>query len=69
MIRGCGLVGVGVAFLEEVCHWRWALFNVSKLHGSSSVCPSLPENPDVELTIPMSVSIPCSPADDNVLNP
>ena len=29
----------------------------------------LPENPDVELTIPMSVSIPCSPADDNVLNP
>ena len=24
-IRRCGLVGVGVALLEEVCHWGQAL--------------------------------------------
>jgi hypothetical protein len=24
-IRRCGLVEVGVAFLEKVCHWEWAL--------------------------------------------
>ena len=24
-IRGCGLVGAGVALLEEVCPWVWAL--------------------------------------------
>ena len=24
-IMECGLVGGGVALLEEVCHWGWAL--------------------------------------------
>ena len=25
LLGGCGLFGVGVALLEEVCHWEWAL--------------------------------------------
>ena len=24
-IRSCGIVGVGMALLEEVCPWGWAL--------------------------------------------
>jgi hypothetical protein len=24
-IRRCGFVGIGVALLEEMCHWGWAL--------------------------------------------
>jgi hypothetical protein len=37
---GCGLVGVGVALLEEECHWQWApRFQKPK---PSSVSLSLP---------------------------
>jgi hypothetical protein len=39
-LRRCGLMGVGVALLEEVCHWGWALrFQILK---PSPVWHSLP---------------------------
>ena len=48
-IGSCGLVGVGVALLEEVCHWGWALgfqkpkpgaLSLSLLSASPAVCQS-----------------------------
>jgi hypothetical protein len=42
-IRRCGLVGVGVALLKKVCHWRWALkFNMLKPAPPPPPCLSLP---------------------------
>lgn len=37
IIRKCGLGGVDVALVEEVCHWGWALR-----------AQMLPVNPDIE---------------------
>jgi hypothetical protein len=47
----CGLVGVGVALLKEVCHWGRALRFQNLKPGP--VVVSLPAtNPDVELWAP-----------------
>jgi hypothetical protein len=55
--RPCDLVGVGVAFLEEVCHWRWALkLQMLKLGPVAHFVFQLPANPDVELLAPSPVS-------------
>jgi hypothetical protein len=42
-IRMCGIAGVGVALLEEMCHWWWALSFKSPSHAqwlSLSSCRS-----------------------------
>jgi hypothetical protein len=57
-IRRCGLVGVGVAFLEEIRHWGVG-FEVSDAQAKPSVSPLflLPVDPDVELSAPFPT--PC----------
>ena len=50
LLGGC-LVGIGVALLEEVCHWRWALrFQKLKLGLVAHCLLLLPEDQDVELS-------------------
>lgn len=45
-----GLEGFGgVASLEEICHWKWGL-KVSESKARTSVCLSLPTDPDVALS-------------------
>jgi hypothetical protein len=70
----CGPVGVGVALLEEVCHWGRAL-RLQKLKAGpvSHLLFLLPANPDVELSASSPSS--CLPVhhcashhDDNGLN-
>ena len=70
-IKRCGLVGVGVALLEEVCHCGGGLWDLS-LSCLETVCSWLPLGEDVELSAP---SAPCLPGcchafhhDDNGLN-
>jgi hypothetical protein len=69
-IRRCGLVGEGVALLEEVCHWGWggAGFEVSCAQTLPSVEDShlflLPVDQDVELTASLAPCLspaPCLP--------
>jgi hypothetical protein len=50
-IRKCGLVGVVVALLEEVCHCGWA-FEVSNAQTQPSLHTLflLPAGPDVEFS-------------------
>jgi hypothetical protein len=49
-IRRYSLVGVGVAFLEEMCHCRWG-FKVLDAQARPSVSPFLlPTDQDVELS-------------------
>jgi hypothetical protein len=58
----CGLVGVGVTLLEEMCHWGWALR--SQMIKPGSMAHSLvPADPDIELsaTSPVPWLPPCSP--------
>ena len=51
-VRRCGLIGVGVAMLEEVCHCGgWALRSVILKVCSQSLL-LLPADPDVELSAP-----------------
>jgi len=69
--RRCGLAGVGVALLEEVRHWKWAL-GFQKPKPVSVSLFLLP----VDLYVELSISpAPCLPAghhtprhDDNGLN-
>ena len=57
-IRRYGLVGVGMAVLEEVCHWGRALrFQMPK---PGPVSLSLPANLNVELSA--ASAAPCLPA-------
>ena len=59
-IRTGGLVEVGVALLEEVCQWGWAL-RLQKLKpgpGAHSLF-LLPADPEVELLAPPA---PCLPS-------
>ena len=54
-LRRCGHVGVGVALLEEVCHWGVDL-EVSEAQARPSVTLFLLlANPDVELSAPSPV--------------
>jgi hypothetical protein len=75
-IRKCGLVGIGVALLEEVCHCVgrfWGLL-VLKLHPEQKAVPSwLPLDQFIELSAPFPA--PCLPSwcpaschDNNGLN-
>ena len=73
-IRRCGLVGVGVALLEEVCHCGGG-FEISCAQGTPRVTHSLllPLDQAVELLAPSPAS--CLPArhhtsyhDENGLN-
>ena len=57
-IRTCGLVGIGVALSEEVCHWGWVL-RFQKLKASP-MADSLPADQDVELSA--TFPAPCLPA-------
>lgn len=57
----CGLVRVGVALLEKVCHWEWAL--KSQMLKPGPVSHSLfllPANPDVEFLATMPACWPAS---------
>ena len=68
-IRRCGLVGVGVALLEEICH-RELGFEVSKAQARPSAT-LLPIDPDVVLSYYSSTSPASQPAShhgDNGLN-
>lgn len=73
--RRYGLVGVGVALLEEVYHWGWVGFEVSdsQARPNGSLLFLLPTNLDVELSAPflapcLSVCCHASQHDNNELN-
>ena len=74
-IRRCGLVGVGVTLLQEVCHCGGGLWGLTYTQAMPSVVHSLllPAVQDVELSDPSSAL--CLPShchvfhhDDNELN-
>jgi hypothetical protein len=76
IIRRCGLVGIGVALIEEVCHCAgrlWGLLGFRLLLSGGKIPSSWqPLGQDVELLAPPN---PCLPAhchascpDDNGLN-
>jgi hypothetical protein len=71
-IRRCGVAGVGVALLEELCHFG-AGFAVSYAQATPSVAQSLllPVDHDVELLAPPGPHAGCCHAfcqDNNGLN-
>ena len=60
IIRRCSLVGVGVALLEEVCHWGWALRSQKLKPGPvAHLFFLLPSHLDVELSA--TSLAPCLP--------
>jgi hypothetical protein len=70
-MRRCGLVGVGIAWLEEVCHCRLGLRDPLPV-AWKQVFSCLPLQQDAEL---LASPAPClsrcchmSHSDDNVLN-
>jgi hypothetical protein len=60
-IRSCSLVGVGVALLEEVYHWRQAWRSQMLKSGPASRCHFLPSNLDVELSANSPALSACMP--------
>jgi hypothetical protein len=61
-IRRCGLVGVGVALLEEVCHYVGMGFEIFYVQATPRVARSLlllPVDHAVELSAPSPA--PCLP--------
>jgi hypothetical protein len=49
--RRCSLVEIGVALLEEVCHWGWALrFQKLQPNPMAHLLFLVPVNQDVELS-------------------
>jgi hypothetical protein len=64
IIRRCGLVEVGVAWLEEVPRgWTW------RSQKLKPVLCLLPEDPDVELSVPSPAPrLPVCCSDSNGLN-
>lgn len=59
--RTYGLVGVGVAFLEQVCHWGQGLRSQMLKVCSVAILFLLPVDPHVELSAG-SRAAPCLPA-------
>jgi hypothetical protein len=57
-MKRCDLLGVVVALLEEVCHWRWALRFQMLKPGPVPPSLSLPADPDVEFFSAMSSCVP-----------
>ena len=55
--RRCSLVGAGVALLEEVCHWGWALRFQKPMPGPTS----LPAAWRVDVTLSSASPAPCLP--------
>ena len=48
-IRRYGRAGVGVALLEEVCHWGWALRFQKSMPGPVSLC-MVPVDQDIKVS-------------------
>jgi len=71
LLSGCGLVGVGVALLEEVCHCGCRICE-SPPSSLRTVCSWLPLDKDVDLSTPPAPDLPAqchaSFHDDNELN-
>ena len=64
-IRWCGLVGINVTLLEEVCHWGQA-FEVSHVQDRHSSSLSLPLAVDPDAELSATFLLLCH--DDNGLN-
>ena len=59
-VRRCGLVGVGMAFLDKVCHWQRTLRSQMLKPSQGVILFLLCVYPDVELSAP-SVHHVCLP--------
>lgn len=59
--RRCGLVEVGVAFLEEVCPWGWALTFQTLKSIPISLSPSLPVVSDLDIELSTASPALCLP--------
>lgn len=52
-IGRCGVIGVGMFLLEELCHWCWS-FRFQRLKPVLVSFSSIAINPDIELSTTVS---------------